>query len=194
METVSFDKAAEIIRGGGIGIVPTDTLYGVVAPTFSREAVERVYAVRERSEQKPCIILLSNEHMLASFGIVPTETVRKVMKDYWPGAVSIIFSCSDERFSYLHRGAETLAFRVPDPKYTALVSFLEKTGPLIAPSANTQGKSPAVTIEDAYDYFSDTVDFYVDGGVLPGEPSTILSVLGNTVQLVRAGVVPFTRI
>lgn len=193
MNTLSFDTAITIMRNGGVGIIPTDTLYGVVASAFSKEAVERVYAVRGRSEHKPCIVLLPNEDALALFGIVLTEKMRAVVKHYWPGAVSIVMPCDNEHFAYLHRGTKTLAFRVPDPRHADLVSFLKKTGPIIAPSANIQGKPPATTIPHAYEYFLDTVDFYVDGGVLTGEPSTIVSVCGNEVQLVRQGVVPFTK-
>ena len=193
MNTLSFDTAIEIMCNGGVGVIPTDTLYGIVANAFSKEAVERVYAVRGRSEHKPCIVLLPNKDALTLFGIALTDKMHTVVKQYWHGAASIVLPCDNEHFAYLHRGTKTLAFRIPDPIPADLVSFLEKTGPNIAPSANMQGKPPATTISDAYGYFLDTVDFYVDGGVLTGEPSTIVSVCGNEVQLVRQGVVPFTK-
>ena len=194
MREVSFDEAVPIVREGGVGVVPTDTLYGIVASALSEKAVERVYGVRGRSEDKPCIILIPNQDALEMFDVVPTEKMRAVLQTYWPGAVSIILPCESERFSYLHRGTRTLAFRVPDPTHRALISFLEQTGPIIAPSANPQGSVPASTMLEAYGYFSNNVDCYVNGGTLAGKPSTVLSIVSDRVQLVRQGTVPFIEL
>jgi L-threonylcarbamoyladenylate synthase len=85
---------------------------------------------------------------------------------------------------YVHRG-KGLALRIPDNEL--LQEVLSKTGPIVAPSANREGEEPAATVEVAKEYFGDTVDFYVDGGELKGEASTVISLENGRLQVIREG-------
>ena len=152
--------AAEMIRQGNVGVVPTDTLYGLLASAHNKKAVERVYGLKGRSPEKKFIILISSIEELSSFSITLTEEQREVIGRFWPGPVSIV----------LQGG---IAFRLPDD--AKLISFLKESGPCIAPSANPEGLQPAETIEEARKYFGDKVDFYMDGGKLSGMPSTLIA-------------------
>lgn len=134
-----------------VGVIPTDTVYGIVASARIPEAVERVYALRNRDGDKPCIILLAERKDLGEFGVTP-EMKLDFLNKHWPGAVSVLFPCEDDRFFFLHRGIQALAFRVPDNEW--LRNVLRKTGPLIAPSANSQGKPAAKSIDEAEQVFS----------------------------------------
>jgi len=173
---MSSEKAQKdifkIIKNGGIGVVPTDTLYGIVGSAFSKSAVERIYSAKGRTKQKPFIILISSLNDLKKFGIVLNKDQKSFLNDVWPGAVSVILSCKSKKFEYLHRGKNSLAFRLPKKK--KISAFLKKTGPLVAPSANPQGLIPAHTIGEAKDYFGSDMDFYVSGGLLDAKPSTII--------------------
>ena len=115
------------------------------------------------------------------------ENTAAILKRLWPGKVSAVLPCSDEQWAYLHRGTGTVAFRLPDD--AGLRALLRETGPLVAPSANPQGEPPAKTIEDAEGYFGDTVDFYVDGGLLDGEPSTLVKIENGNIVVLRQGAV-----
>ena len=163
----------EKLTRGGVIVMPTDTIYGVVAQALVSSAVDRIYVIKGRDEHKPFIILLSDMHDLAQFGIVPTSAQEKVVSGVWPGPVSIILPCTDSRFSYLTRGGETLAFRVPADE--SLRNILKEVGPLVAPSANPQGFPPAKTIEEARSYFGSRVDGYVNGGLREGKASRVIS-------------------
>ena len=154
--------------------MPTDTLYGIVASALKPEAVERIYRLKSRMPVKPPIILIASIEDLALFGVSPTPAQLKVLQTYWPGPTSIVLPCGAETFAYLHRGANSLAFRVPNDQ--KLQAFLHESGPLIAPSANLEGQPPAVTVAAARAYFGDAVDFYIDGGVIEGRASTIIRV------------------
>jgi L-threonylcarbamoyladenylate synthase len=173
------------LKGGGIGVAPTDTIYGIVCSALNEKAVEKVYEVRRRRPEKPCIILIADVADLALFGIAVDWTTEQLMNQLWPGPVSIVLPCLAEQFAYLHRGTHTLAFRLPADE--ELRASLRETGPLIAPSANPEGLSPAVTIEKAREYFSDNVDFYEDAGPRVGEPSTVLEVKNGKVVVLRQG-------
>lgn len=166
-------------------VIPTDTLYGLVAPATDRDAVEQVYKLKNRAPEKPCIILISSIEDLGKFGIEVNQEIKKFLGFVWPGAVSVILPCPHKEFEYLHRGTKTLAFRLPNKPQ--LLAHLKETGPVIAPSANPEGKKPAESIEEARQYFGDEVE-YIDGGELVGKPSTLISIKDGKIEVLRQGV------
>lgn len=173
-----------VLTRGGIAVIPTDTLYGIVACALNSKAVRRLYSLRRKAARKPFIILLPNRRALRLFGVVPTPNQKRFLNSAWPGSVSVILPCALRRLSYLHRGTNSLAFRVP--KQPWLQSLLRKTGPLAAPSANPEGKRPARTISEARRYFGDAVALYVRGTVRT-HSSTLVSMLGPAPVMIRRG-------
>ncbi|MEK7513183.1 MAG: L-threonylcarbamoyladenylate synthase [Patescibacteria group bacterium] len=162
------------LKNGGIGVMPTDTLYGLVGSALRSATVARIYRVRHREPGKPFIVLIASPVDVKKFGVrLPPRTVA-VLEKLWPGPVSVILPCPGAKFRYLHRGTRSLAFRVPKPP--ALRALLRKTGPLVAPSANPAGRPPAATPRAAWNYFGANVDFYVGGGRLSGAPSALIEV------------------
>lgn len=180
---MTVNQVVQIIKNGGVGVLPTDTLYGLVGSALSKKAVERIYELRRRNHQKPMIILIGSFQYLKLFGISfagRPDNRRRMLKKIWPGPVSVILSLPRRqsilrKFRYLHRDTKTLAFRLP--KKPALIQFLKKTGPLAAPSANLEGRPPARTASQAKKCFGDQVDFYLNGGRLAGLPSTLIQIL-----------------
>ena len=170
------------LENGGIAVIPTDTLYGIVASTLKPQAVEKVYQLRRRSPAKPCIILISDQSQLETLGIHVDAYQQKVLDQYWPGPVSMILSTTLDA-SYLHRGTKTLAVRLPNNDI--LRQVIRQTGPLIAPSANLEGHSPAITIREAHTYFADTVGTYIDGGTLQGKPSGLIDITKSAPKIIR---------
>lgn len=168
------------LKHGDIGIVRTDTLYGIVASAHNESAVQRVYEVKGRDDTKPPIVLISSIDQL--FDQIPAHAGPYV-KSVWPGPVSVILP-SPSAPAWLRRGGATVAYRLPDSE--SLRALLDITGPLIAPSANPQGKPPAMSIDEAVEYFDEAIDFYVDGGrVIDSTPSQLIRVDqdGNTERL-----------
>ena len=178
-------RVSKIIKSGGIGILPTDTLYGLVGQALEKKTVERIYTVRKRNPKKPLIILISDIKDLSRFGIALSPKEKNIFTTLWQQPVSVIFPCDQKRFWYLHRGSKSLAFRMPKNKW--LKAFILKTGPLVAPSANPEGLTPACTMNEAFNYFGDDIDFYLDGGVLNKKPSTIIRFKKGSFVLERKG-------
>lgn len=177
-----------ILLSGGIGVFPTDTIYGVIGSAFKKETVERIYKLRKRELKKPMIILISSVNDLRLFGIKLNAKQKNILAKLWPGKVSIIFDCRSKKFSYLHRGTFSLALRLPKDKN--LVKILKKTGPLVAPSANLAGDKPAETFGEAKKYFENKVNFYVDHGKLKSMHSTLVKIDENgAVKILRQGAV-----
>jgi len=178
-------KAIQILQNGGVGVLPTDTLYGVVGSAFSKKAVSKIYKLKKRNPKKPPIILISSVSDLLLFKVKVDAKLKKMLTRLWPGKVSVILPCRLKKYTYLHRGTKTLAFRVPAS--IEVRKLLKKTGPLIAPSANPEGKKPAVSINQARKYFDDAADFYVGGGKRSLKPSTLIAIRNNKIQLIRKG-------
>ena len=172
------------IRAGEIGVLPTDTIYGLVGSALNSEVVERIYLVRERKPDKPFIILISDQKDLEDFGIRLNDEDLNLLNKFWPGPVSIILPCADDQFEYLYRGTKTLAFRLPEND--ELRRFLAVSGPLVAPSANPEGQIPAKNISEAREYFGDKVDFYFDAGELVAEPSALIKIENGQVEVLRS--------
>jgi len=175
----------KIIRSGGVGILPTDTLYGLVCRVQDDMAVKRLYKVRKRNPKRPCIILISKLSDLKLFGIKFGKLEKAFLEKYWPGAVSVVLECKDKKFQYLHRGTKTLALRLP--KSESLRKLISKTGPLLAPSANPEGETPALTISEAKKYFGSEVDFYIPAGKLNKKASTLVKIKDGKVEVLRQG-------
>lgn len=176
-----------ILKNGGVGVLPTDTLYGLVGSALNKRTVKRIFALKKRSVKKPFIILIGKIADLESFDIVLDESAKKILLKFWPGPVSVILKSKNKnnRLSYLHPLNNTFAFRLPKPEW--LKNLLLQTGPLVAPSANLEECPPAQSIKEAKKHFADKADFYVSAGLLKGLPSTLIAVEGRSVIIKRQG-------
>jgi L-threonylcarbamoyladenylate synthase len=173
--------AQKLAKDSAIGVIPTDTVYGIVARTNDPKAIGRVYKLKQRS--LPGTILAANIDQLVQMGLKRRYLVA--VSQFWPGPVSVELPCVDEKISYLHLGTNKLAVRIP--KDEKLIELLNKTGPLMTTSANHPGKETAHTIAEAKSYFGDKVDFYLDGGELNNKPSAVIRVIDDEVEVIRDG-------
>lgn len=180
-----WKKAEDTLRKGGVVVIPTDTLYGLMASAYDKKAVERVYKIRGRDNNKPCIVLISSFADLNKFGVNISKEQDKFLHTVWPGKVSVVLPCSQKKFEYLHRGTKTIAFRMIGPRNKNLFKILKSVGPLVAPSANPQGLPPAKKRSEARRYFGEAIDAYVCVGTKNSKPSTIISLINTTPKILR---------
>lgn len=150
-----------LLKNGGVAVLRTDTLYGLVACADNQKAVERVYAIKGRDANKSCIVLLDDMRSAYGRGDDLHLEDRRYQSDV---STSFLVNAVGAP-QWLLRENDDLAYRVPDD--AAFRRFLTLTGPLIAPSANPQGLPPARTVNEAKDYFGDAVDMYIDAGEVP---------------------------
>lgn len=184
---ITDPNLVKIIKSGGVGVLPTDTLYGLVGSALSKEAVLKIYRLKNRNPKKKLIILIGAISDLKLFKIRLNKKFDEIIKEFWPGKVTIVLLAESKKFSYLLKQTKTLAFRLPKDKN--LVQLIKKTGPLVAPSANPESKKPAETIKEAKKYFKSSIDFYVDGGRKKSLPSTIVRLRKNHLWIRRKGAV-----
>jgi L-threonylcarbamoyladenylate synthase len=187
--SLSDPGLASLLKGGAVGVLPTDTIYGIVARAADKAAAGRLYRVKHR-EGKPGTVVAASVRQLHELGI-GYQYLRKV-EHLWPNPLSIVLP-TDASLEYLHQGKDSLAVRIP--KDAALRALLEQTGPLLTSSANHPGEPAANTVADAEQCFGKEVDFYVDGGDISGRsPSTVarLSADGG-LEVLRQGEVTIAK-
>lgn len=155
----AFHTITSALERGGIAVVRTDTIYGIIALASNESAVEKVYAAKHRDLSKQCIVLVARPE---GAGVHAPEIAQYSAASDLP--TSVIVPASTEP-TWLLRGGDSIAYRVVrDPFLKEVVAAV---GPVIAPSANPEGLPPARTIEEARMYFGDSVDAYIDGGEVP---------------------------
>ncbi len=158
-----------LINSGSIGVIPTDTVYGLISKATSEEAITRMYAVKSRARQ-PGTTIAASIDQLAQLGFLATQLQHA--EKYWPNALSVEMSAAHIP-DYLSTGQEVMAARIPNRP--ELVALLHATGPLMTTSANAPKQPTSTTVQMAVNYFGDEIDFYIDGGDLSGRPpSTII--------------------
>ena len=187
-----IEKIARLIKQGGVGVFPTDTVYALGGSALDESALRRIYDLRNRPLHKPLQIHIGALADL-TFWVEVSPVARRIIERYWPGPLTIIFKVIPDRLSdWITAGTGTVAVRFPNcPVEVALINA--SGVPLVAPSANPSGHPPALTIADSIRYFEDRIDFYLDHGTSKTDQvSTLIDLTGETPRVVREGVIPFS--
>jgi L-threonylcarbamoyladenylate synthase len=201
----AWSFAKEIIENDGVVVLPTDTLYGIVGKAESKKAVAKIYKIKARDKNKPFIVLITSYKDLDIFDIKVEKWQEKFLQKFWPGKVSVILSCPLNKWRYLHRGTKSIAFRMISSRNKNLYNLINKVGPLVAPSANTEGGKPAETIKEVQNYFypvrnregsqrlpisngvGNGISLYINGGKRNTKPSTLVRLEDNNWIILRQG-------
>jgi L-threonylcarbamoyladenylate synthase len=173
------------LKSGKIGVIPTDTIYGICTSALNPKSVEKIYDLRKRAKDKPMIILISSLEDIKLFDISLSDVQQSLLESVWPNPVSIILPVSNPKFEYLHRGKNSLALRMP--KNDFIHKLLEFSGSLVAPSANFEGEKPAESIDEAKAYFGEEVEIYIDNGPLTSPASTLIDLTSDKPEILRQG-------
>ena len=139
------NKASSILKNGGIGIFPTDTVYGIGCNALDITGLEKLYHIKGRDFNKPINILVSNPNMINKFVKNINHVERKLIENFWPGALTIIFNKSKIVPKLLTAGLDTVGIRMPNNKIA--IELIDRLGyPIATSSANISGEIPATNI------------------------------------------------
>lgn len=168
-------------------MLPTDTVYGLCGDLSSETAVSEIYRLKQRPAEQPLALLAASVEALLE--LVP-ELPRPTLEMLLPGPYTLVLPNPAQRFRALTGSApETIGVRVPQlPDVTADV--LAQFGAVVATSANLHGRPETRTLEELPDEIRDGVGAVVDGGEVPGTPSTVLDLTGAEPRVLREGAVP----
>lgn len=181
-------QAIEVLRAGGIVIFPTDTAIGIGCRIDNKEAVKRLFKIRKRPETKAVPVLFSNIDMVEKYvKKIPQET-RRLMKKYWPGALTLVLHSNKVEVPSLVRGGgETLGVRIPNSKI--IREIISRVGvPILGPSANLSGEKTPFKFEDLDAKLVNMVDYVLrNDESLGNNVSTVIDCTVKPWKIVRQG-------
>ena len=177
---------SNIIKNGGIVVMPTDTVYGIVCDATNEKAVDKVYQLKNRDYSKAMIVLVSGIDMLKRCVSSINDLEEEIINKYTPGPLTIIFNKSDFIPDIVTSGMDTVGIRIPNDK--ELLELIDRVGnPVIASSANVSNNDTITSIDLLEDSIKNNVDYIVDGGYINRDASTIIKVDENNIKILRDG-------
>lgn len=182
-------KALEVLNNGGVIAFPTDTVYGVACALWDPEAIEKVFAIKERSKDKPLPILIGRRQQLAQVTKLSqiSERTNILMKHFWPGAMTVIVP-KHESLPVNLSPFETVGLRMPN--HTGLLELLALTGPLAVTSANKSGQENPTTAEEVFAQLGNEIEVILDGGKTNSTiPSTVIASTPDGFDILRQGAI-----
>jgi L-threonylcarbamoyladenylate synthase len=184
-------EVAKSLKEGNLICAPTDTLYGILGNALDKGVVEKVYRVKGRDLKKPLIVLFESVSQLESYGVLIPERFKEGFKKLVPAPITFVLPLQPESPFKKVFFRDNLAVRIPDDEF--LRALIKESFPLFAPSANPQGKKPAENCRECYSYFKEEISYCIEGKS-KNVPSTIVSLLHETPELIREGAVKFSEI
>ena len=189
-DNIYFDKLkeiSEIIKKGGIVVFPTETVYGIGTNGLNKDAISRLYDVKQRPKTKPISLLVSSIDMVEKVACDITNMEYKLMEKFFPGPLTIILKKKSIVPDNLTNNTDTVGIRMPDNIIAKKLIEYAKV-PIATPSANISGKPSGTNIENIMENFKDKVDYYIDGGQSKlGIGSTIVKVENGYPLILREG-------
>jgi tRNA threonylcarbamoyl adenosine modification protein (Sua5/YciO/YrdC/YwlC family) len=185
-EPRKIQHAVQVIQRGGVALYPTDTVYALGCAIDDKKAVEKVRRLKGIDEKHPLAIICPDLSNIAQFAIVSDRAYR-IMRKILPGPYTVVLEATREVPKLLLDKRRQIGIRVPaSPICEALVRALGS--PLLTTSATPPGGERAVLdVEEGKDAWNGQLDVTIDGGDLPGEPSTIISLIGDEIEVIREG-------
>ncbi|MGB5110589.1 MAG: L-threonylcarbamoyladenylate synthase [Mycobacterium sp.] len=179
-------SAISAVKGGGLVVLPTDTVYGIGADAFNSQAVAALLAAKNRGRDMPVGVLVGSWHTIDGLVYAVPPAARELIQAFWPGALSLVVRHAPSLHWDLGDASGTVMLRMP--LHPVAIELLREVGPMAVSSANVSGLPAAVTAADARAQLADRVEVYLDGGRSPqGAASTIVDVSGPQPRVLREG-------
>ncbi len=186
-DRLSIEKAAMIIKKGGLVAFPTETVYGLGAAATDSEAVKRIYLAKGRPADNPLIVHLSTPAQLEYVVRFIPEIVYKLTDRFWPGPLSLVLLRAENIPALVSAGLSTVAVRMPNHR-TALELIRASGKPIAAPSANRSGKPSPTSFRHVLDDLAGHIDAVIKSGSCPvGVESTVLDLTKSRPIILRPG-------
>lgn len=175
-----------ILDNDGLIIIPTDTVYGIACNAFSDYAIEKLFQVKKRDRNKPINVLSDSIEKLKIVVKEFNEVENKLIKKFFPGALTIICQKRDNISNLLTANLKTIGIRIPNNDI-ALKILASYPYPLAVTSANISGEKTDTNIKELISDFADNVDIFIDGGYISNLASTIVKTDNNYITVLRQG-------
>lgn len=178
-------KVVEVIKRGGIIAYPTDTYYGIGCDIMNKKAIEKIYLLKQRDKIKPFSFLCSDLKNISHYAKV-SNYAYKTMKRLLPGPYTFVLEGSKLVPKIMLTMRKTAGIRVPDNSI-CLELVKELGNPIISTSASRPDGTLFFDPSLIHDYFQSRIDIVIDGGPVPGYPSSVISLIDDIPEVIREG-------
>ena len=176
-----MDELINILKGGKIAIIPTDTTYGIVGDATNDEAVKKIFQVKRRDLSKAMPILVSDKEMLKRYVTNICALEQEIIDKYTPGKLSILLPKNNQVSKYVSQNAY-VAIRIPDNEF--LKELLTKLNrPIVATSANISGSDVVSSLDELENDLKKEIDYIYNNG----KPSTLIKIENEKIVILREG-------
>lgn len=180
-----LDRVVECLRQDGVIVYPTDTTYGIGCDIYNKKGIERIYQIKQRDKRKPFSFICPDLATITSYANV-SNFAFKIMKRHLPGPYTFVLEATRKVPELLVTRQRTVGIRIPNNNI-ALEIVRQLGHPLVTTSVNiTQQpiyEDPSLIEDD----LGDQLDIVIDGGKLSGDPSTVISLLDDKIEVLRHG-------
>ncbi len=178
-------KAAKILDEGGVIIYPTDTVYGLGCDLYNKRGIERIYEIKKLSKKEPLSFICADLKDISEYAYV-TDFAYKIMRRLLPGPYTFILRASRIVPKIILPRRQTTGIRVPDhPTCLALVKELGR--PIISTSVKDEAGELMNNPTLIHEKYRAQVELVIDGGIIPAQPSTIVSLVDDRIEVLRVG-------
>ncbi|WP_433628819.1 L-threonylcarbamoyladenylate synthase [Halomicrococcus sp. NG-SE-24] len=177
-----IERAAAAIRSGDLVVYPTETVYGLGADALDEDAVERVFAAKQRSREDPISLAVPDVEAAREY-VRLTERERRFAREFLPGPVTLLCRKTDVVPDVLTAGRERVGVRVPD--HDLALALLREVAPVTSTSANVSGRASARRLADLDPEIREAAAVVLDGGETGGTGSTVVNVASG--EILRRG-------
>ena len=179
------DKAVQILEDGGLIAYPTDTYYGIGCDLFNKKGIDRLYALKDRDRKKPLSFLCPDLSDVAKYAHVSNFAYR-TMRQLTPGPFTFVLEATRVVPMMMQTKQKQVGIRVPQAPLMLEIS--RRLGrPVVTTSATDEDGNPLIDAKDIKAALGNRVELILDGGVQPNEPSTIVSLIGDRIEVLRQG-------
>ncbi len=183
----TIERAASIIREGGLVAFPTETVYGLGAAAMNQSAVQRIFEAKRRPADNPLIVHVASREMLDRVASNISDKAERLIDQFWPGPLTLVLERKPEVAPSVSAGLLTVAVRMP-ASTIALELIRAARTPIAAPSANTSGRPSPTTAAHVFDDLGGRIDMILDGGATNiGIESTVLDMTSDPPAILRPG-------
>jgi tRNA threonylcarbamoyl adenosine modification protein (Sua5/YciO/YrdC/YwlC family) len=179
-------RVADALRNGAIIAYPTDTTYGIGCSIFNKKGIERIYLMKARERKKPFSFICASLSEVARYARIDTPAF-KLLKRHLPGPYTFVLEATRIVPDLLLTRQKTVGIRIPDNRIC--LDLVQALGnPIISTSANLSGEEPVGDPREIRDAFGRQLDFIVNGGLLPSDVSSVISLVGELPEVLRIGI------